>query len=89
MRGASEADIERIVQEVIRRLMSAGVRINNARGELQIAELEIKDRVITLATLDGQLEGVRQLVVQRNAVVTPSVRDELTDRNIELVRKTS
>ena len=84
MRGVSEADIERIVQEVIRRLTATGAQVGGAS-----AELEIHDRVVTLATLDGQLDGVRQLVVRPKTVITPSVRDELTDRNIKLIRRTS
>lgn len=43
-------------------------------------------RVVTLAELDGRLaNGVRRVVVSQRAVVTPSVRDELRRRNVELV----
>ena len=38
-------------------------------------------RLVTLADLNGRLEGVKQLVVPRGAVLTPAVRDRL--RNIE------
>lgn len=75
-------EIERIVQEVIRRLTLAGVRINKPSSTLQL-----EDRIVTLAKIEGQLEGIQQLVVMPKAVVTPSVRDELRDKKIELVRQ--
>ena len=78
----TEAEIERIVQEVIRRLLSLGVRVASS----QPTSLAISDRVITLATIEGRLEGISQLVVQSKAVVTPSVKDELRQKKIELVR---
>ena len=80
----SEAEIERIVQEVIRRLTSAGIRVSSGNSELKLS-----DRIVTLATIEGRLDGVQQLVVPAKAVVTPSVNDELRDRNIELVRQSS
>ena len=45
---------ERIVQEVIRRLVAGGVTVG-ATGNKQLA---LSERVITLATLDGKLDGV-------------------------------
>jgi len=75
-------EIERIVQEVIRRLTSAGVQVTKLKPTL-----ELEDRLVTLASLEGRLEGIRQLVVLPKAVVTPSVRDELRDKKIELVRQ--
>lgn len=78
----TDEEIERIVREVIRRLMSAGVRI-----EKTDSTLKLESRLVTLATIEGQLEGIQQLVVLQKAVVTPSVRDELRDKKIELVRQ--
>ena len=75
-------EIERIVQEVIRRLTSAGKQDSSPKAALQL-----DDRLITLATIEGRLDGIDQLVVLAKAVITPSVRDELRDRNIELVRQ--
>ncbi len=49
-------------------------------------ELAVTSRVITLGELDGKLNGsIRRLVVPPRAVVTPSVRDELRRRNVDLV----
>jgi len=79
----TDAEIERIVQEVIRRLMSLGVRV----GSSPMSALTIEDRVITLSTIEGQLEGIQQVIVQPKAVVTPSVRDELRQKKIELLRQ--
>jgi len=46
--------------------------------------LSIGQRVVTLASLDGRLSGVRELVVPCAAVVTPAVRDLLRKRQIRL-----
>ena len=48
-------------------------------------ELVLTGRVITLAELGERLASVRRLVVPPRAIVTPSVRDELRRRNVELV----
>jgi ribose 5-phosphate isomerase RpiB len=58
----------------------SGAAAKNAHGELAVAS-----RVVTLAEVEGRLEGVRRLVVPAEAVVTPSVRDELHRRRIALV----
>jgi hypothetical protein len=77
--------IERIVQEVIRRLLKQGlVGGTTSSGE---AELAVTDKVVSLATLDGRLTGVKRLVVGGRSIVTPAVKDELKDRSIELVRR--
>lgn len=72
---------ERIVQEVIRRLVARGVDVGTP-GNKQLA---VSERVITLATLDGKLDGVETVSVQKRAVVTPAVKDELNRRKIRLV----
>ena len=74
-----ELDIERIVQEVVRRL----------RGEVttySTAVLTIDANVVTMAELHGKLDGVQQLRIGTQAIVTPLVRDELNDRKIKIVR---
>lgn len=80
--------VETIVAEVMRRLSAQGVRVTAAE-DTGATELEIATRVISLATLSGRLEGIGRLVVKADAVVTPSVRDELRQRNIELVRQST
>ena len=79
--------VETIVAEVMRRLVAQGVRVTAAEATAQ-TDLEMDARVISLATLSGRLEGIRRLVVKTDAIVTPSVRDELNQHDIELVRRT-
>ena len=78
-------EMERIVEEVIRRLTSAGAQVRRVCAANSTLELE--DRLVTLATINGRLVGVQQLVVPHKALVTPAVRDELRDKDIELVRR--
>ena len=47
-------------------------------------ELTLDARVVTTATLHGRLNGVRRVLVNQRAVVTPSVKDELRKRGIRL-----
>jgi len=47
-------------------------------------DLVVTSRVVTLTELSGRLDAVRRLVVSREAVVTPAVRDELLHRGIAL-----
>lgn len=82
--------IERIVREVIRRLRemeaSGNAASNNQGGRETSKTLRVDDQVVALATLQGRLDGVHRLQVRGNAVVTPSVHDELRDRKITLTR---
>ncbi len=57
---------------------AAKARIISARE----GELAIPDRVVTVASLDGQLNGVRRLLVQPGTILTPAVRDLLRQRGI-------
>jgi hypothetical protein len=82
----TEADVERIAVEVIRRLRAmesspAPVALDPVGHDLVLTE-----RVITMRTVEGRLSGVQRLLVQPKAVVTPAVRDELRKHTIELVR---
>lgn len=87
-------EIERIVREVIHRLTSEqAVGIQASSGRSQESQksrvLQVADQVITLSSIEGQLTGIQELVVPPKAVVTPSVRDELRNKNVELVRQGS
>ena len=73
--------LEWIVQEVVRRLRQEGSSAPPAAGELRLSE-----RIVTLASLKDRIGNVRRVVVSAKAVVTPAVRDELNQRQIELVR---
>ena len=56
------------------------------RAESSNEVFNSEERLLTLATLDGKLEGLRRLVVHRKAIVTPALREELSRRGIELDR---
>jgi hypothetical protein len=77
----SDQQLEWIVQEVIRRLRALDGQ-PPAGGELRLSE-----RLVTLATLRGRLSNVGRLIVPPRAIVTHAVRDELKQRQIELVRQ--
>ena len=47
-------------------------------------ELVINSRVVTMEEVAGRLDAARRVLVARNAVVTPAVRDELIRRGIAL-----
>ena len=92
----TEAYVERIVVEVIRRLRAVDAPVNRRdhaalpgvdAGVNQVGhDLVLTERVITMRTIDGRLGGVQRLLVPSKAVVTPAVKDELKQRKIELVR---
>jgi hypothetical protein len=81
------ADIDRIVAEVVRRLraMTAGSSSSVAAA----SELRLSERVITLGTLKGRLDGISKVVVIERAVVTPAVKDELKQQKIAWERATT
>ena len=84
--------IEWVVAEVLRRLGTqpdapvepGAVSPVGGSVEADCRSLVVETRLVTLATLDGQLAKVRHLVVPNRAVVTPAVKDELRDRDISL-----
>ena len=47
-------------------------------------ELTLPNKVITLATLENRLTGVRQIVVPPGAIITPAVRDLLAEKAIKV-----
>ena len=47
-------------------------------------DLSIASRIVTMAEIAGRLGSTRRVVVSREALVTPAVRDELLRRRIEL-----
>ena len=90
---ARNQDVEQIVQLVIQRLRSAAGAAPVATPKSPAANasntgssLALAEQVVSLASLDGKLNRIRQLVVRDDAVVTPAVRDELRARKITLVR---
>jgi ribose 5-phosphate isomerase RpiB len=82
-------DVDQVVREVLARLGLAPAQVPLAACEPGPQEdkgqLIVTQRVVSLAALNGGLNGIRQLVVPPRAIVTPSVRDELRRRQITLV----
>ena len=87
-----QVDIERIVREVMRRLEVPQPAGDGAGTETPMppepkpdnSKLRLSGRVVTLASMDGRLAGVRQVIVAKGTVVTPAVRDELRKKKIKL-----
>jgi hypothetical protein len=77
----SEEQVEWIVAEVLRRLGVAG----EERSSSPVTELRVTQRVVTMRLIEGRLTGVKRIVVNRRAVITPAVKDELKHRKIELI----
>jgi len=62
---------------------SRGVGEGNESSD-QPFTLTVAARVVTMNDVAGRLDSVRRLVVSREAIVTPAVRDELLRRGIAL-----
>ena len=77
----SPEQFEAIVEEVMRRLAHA-----SSAGCPDGGELTLNDRLITTHTLDGRLIGVRKLIVDARAIITPAAQDLLRDNHIEVSR---
>lgn len=87
------ADIDRIVAEVVRRLRaimatSSTPAVSSAvtAPRETISSLNLTDKVITLQTLRGKLDGITTVIVSERAIVTPAVKDELRERKIRWER---
>lgn len=97
MSARHEADqqalIERIVGEVLDRLRTNKTATTNETSNQKPEQnpasdrLELADRVVTTATLEGRLAGRRAIVVLPQAVVTPAARDLLREQNIAIERR--
>ncbi len=91
MLTASKDDIERIVREVLAQL---GADAKSAPAPAAPADVSpagregdvyIDARVVTLESIAGRLQGVKQIAVPPGALVTPAVRDELRHKGVALV----
>ena len=86
--------LEWIVREVVGRLRDASylpLPTGEGRGEgapTPDAHIILTQTLITTATLEHKLQGVARLSVPARAVVTPSARDLLNQRGVELLRIT-
>ena len=92
------ADVQRIVQEVLRRLQERAQRQDKTPSPKTpspktpspktATTLVWPQSVVSTAALSGRLEGVQQLIVGPKAIVTPAAQDELRERGIQLTRDT-
>ncbi len=73
------AEIDRLVDEVVKRLRRTMPALQAPSNTLRIA-----DRVVTLASLSDQLTDIDTVEVSPQAVITPAVRDELKAMGIQL-----
>ena len=80
-------EIDRVVREVLKQLngkLQGGEATEQtvAKPAAATAELALSGQLVTLADLEGRLEGIKQLVVPRGRVLTPAVRDRLRDARV-------
>lgn len=90
--------VDRLVRDAIRELRAAAPAPAGASpvgpsaivpAPLQQPEpgtAALNERIISLAALNGRLDGARRLIVPTNAIVTPAARDELRQRGVILER---
>ncbi len=84
--------LEWIVREVVRRLRSeqptpaAGSALRHDPPHAPDVHVTLTEKLVTTATLESRLQGVTRVTVPARAIVTPSARDLLKERNIELAR---
>jgi hypothetical protein len=100
-RTLDAAAIQALVAEVVRRIQAAHAiqptPAAPARGPSVAAPVlvpvtaafSIPDRVVTLAHLERLPAGIREVVVDAKAVITPSAREHANDAGITLLRGTA
>lgn len=97
-----EDRIEKIVRDVLASLAAKNSRPakpsgrSTGTGEVQShatsadarqpARLVLSERLISLAVLEGKLDGVAEVSVRRGAVVTPAASDTIREQGIRLTR---
>jgi hypothetical protein len=92
------AAIQALVAEVVRRILAgqatAGAAPRSPASGLPpaapagVGAASISERVVTLAHLERLPAGVREVMLDARAVITPSARDHANDAGITLVRTT-
>jgi hypothetical protein len=81
--SVSQTDIERVVQEVLRRLAAMGCL--PAKESASGTTLSLDTRLVTMAEVNGNVQGIERVEVPYRAVVTPAARDYLRERGVKLV----
>lgn len=87
----SAIEIEAIIREVVRRLGDS--RATQRIGDATIAsftksaadgQLELPIKLVTMESLRGRLDGIRELALPARAIVTPAARDRLRELQIQI-----
>ncbi len=101
MNTTSSEEIERVVQVVLQRLRdfapltSQGIAEQNSAAQAEqvtqhkisdTALLVLNDPVISVATIQDRLAGIKQVCVPIQSVVTPAVKDLLRGKQIAISR---
>jgi ribose 5-phosphate isomerase RpiB len=85
----AEAEIERVVREVLARLAIAPAAAPNGQAAAiqDATSLNLDRRLVTLEDLNGRLRNHQSVTVPTGAVVTPAARDHLRERKVALLRR--
>jgi hypothetical protein len=89
MSSSDNRQIDAIVQAVLERLgRTADAPSGNVAAvpASNIGELTISDNVVSAKSLEGKLTNIQKVVVSARAVITPSARDLLRDKNVSITR---
>ncbi len=95
MLTASTEDIQRIVREVMAQLGVASKSVAappppaDTPPAARDGDVFVDARVVTLESVSGRLQGAKQLIVPPEALLTPSVRDELRRKGVALLRQSA
>ncbi len=80
--------VERIVREVIRRLLAQEPQSRQEHGATRAdAAAVLSQRVITAASIEAVPTGTREIMIAARAILTPLARDEARDRGIRIIRQ--
>lgn len=81
--------IERLVAEVIRRLQPSAAPRAHPPSSAAVSSVQavVDESVVTAGLLGGLPPGVRELVVEPRAVITPAARDRAREAGIVIVRR--
>jgi len=84
--NVADINIEQIVAKVLQRLRATDIPKTSVKKAACSNEVTIDSKLVTLTTIEGLSAQTARIVLPRDAVVTPSVKDLLRERNIEVVR---
>jgi hypothetical protein len=87
-------EVDRLVREAIRELRAAppspshnGAAVQRASDSHRPGVHWVGERIVSLASLNGQMKSIQTLAVRADAIITPALRDELASRGIALERR--